>query len=170
LFLDQARLRFLDLQDFYLDADAEDGLIRCIHRTNPPNVFCERRGTHILALKHAAPRLRGLRLGLQTRAGHGPDGAHANQCAYPAVEKICRASSAGPPKNFRTLYGLKWVTSVEKRHRLPISEALRCPRKQIKFSLERFQIPSRICLRAQPLKNPAGRVPQAADCTCNKIS
>ena len=33
-----------------------------------------------------------------------------------------------------------------------------------------FQIPSRICLRAQPLKNSAGRVPQAADCTCNKIS
>ena len=26
-----------------------------------------------------------------------------------------------------------------------------------------FQIPSRICLRAQPLKNSAGRVPQAAD-------
>ena len=41
-------------------------------------VLCVRRGTHILALKHAAPRLRGLRLGLQTRAGHGPDGAHAN--------------------------------------------------------------------------------------------
>ena len=30
--------------------------------------------------------------------------------------------------------------------------------------------PSRIRLRAQPLKNSAGRVPQAADVTCNKIS
>ncbi len=71
-------------------------------------------------------------------AGHGPDGAHANRFAYPAVEKFCRATSAGPPKNFRTLYGLKWATSVEKRHRLPISEALRCPRERIKFSLERI--------------------------------
>ena len=33
-----------------------------------------------------------------------------------------------------------------------------------------FQIPSRICLRTQPLKNSAGRVPQAADGACNKIS
>ena len=46
-------------------------------------------------------------------------------CAYPAVEKFCRASSAGPP-DFRTLYGLKWAKSVEKRHGLPISEARRC--------------------------------------------
>ncbi len=30
--------------------------------------------------------------------------------------------------------------------------------------------PSRIRLRAQPLKNSAGRVPQAADGACNKIS
>ena len=61
-------------------------------------VLCERRGTHALALKHAAPRLRRLRLGLQTRAGHGPDGAHANRCACPAVEKFCRASSADPTR------------------------------------------------------------------------
>ncbi len=57
--------------------------------------LCERRGTHVLALKHAAPRLRGLRLGLQTRAGHGPDGAHAKRCASSAVGKFSRASSAG---------------------------------------------------------------------------
>ena len=31
-------------------------------------------------------------------------------------------------------------------------------------------IPSRICLRAQPLKNSAGRVPQAADGICNQTS
>ncbi len=31
-----------------------------------------------------------------------------------------------PRRNFRTLYGLKWATSVEKRHQLPISEALSC--------------------------------------------
>ncbi len=32
-----------------------------------------------------------------------------------------------------------------------------------------FSDPSCICLRAQPLKNSAGRVPQAADGSCNKI-
>jgi hypothetical protein len=29
---------------------------------------------------------------------------------------------------------------------------------------------TQIDVRVQPLKNSAGRVPQAADCTCNKIS
>ena len=83
------------------------------------NGLCERRGTHVLALKHAAPRLRGLRLGLQTRRG------------------------------FKSFH---------------------CPRWRIKFSLERFSDPSRICLRAQPLESSLGRVPQAADSACNKIS
>ena len=106
-------------------ADFGSGLI-CPQSSNKyRKVLCERRGTHVLALKHAAPRLRRLRLGLQTRAGHGPDGAHANRCACPAVEKFCRASSAAPP-DFRTLYCLKWAKSVEKRHGLPISEARRC--------------------------------------------
>jgi hypothetical protein len=43
-------------------------------------------------------------------------------------------------------------------------------RWRIKFTLERFSDPSDICLRIHPLKNSAGRVPQAADDTCNKIS
>ena len=43
------------------------------------------------------------------------------------------------------------------------------PSWRIKFSLERFQIPTRIRLRAQPLESSLGRVPQAADGTCNKI-
>jgi len=34
---------------------------------------------------------------------------------------------------------------------------------RIKFSLKRFSDPSRYNLRAEPLKNSAGRVPQAAD-------
>ena len=51
------------------------------------------------ALRRAPRQLRRLRLGLQTRAGHGPDGAHANRCACPAVEKFCRASSAGGRRN-----------------------------------------------------------------------
>ena len=45
----------------------------------------------------------------------------------------------------------------------PGFKSFRCPRWRIKFSLERFSDPSLICLRAQPLKNSAGRVPQAAD-------
>ena len=43
----------------------------------------------------------------------------------------------------------------------PGFKSFRCPRWRIKFSLERFSDPSRIRLRAQPLKNSTGRVPQA---------
>ena len=50
----------------------------------------------------------------------------------------------------------------------PGSKSFHCPRWRIKFSLERFSDPSRIYLRAQPLESSLGRVPQAADCTCNK--
>ena len=70
-------------------------------------------------LKHAAPRLRGLRLGLQTRRGSNHSTAHVGEA------------------NSRSNV---------------------------------FQIPSRICLRAQPLESSLGRVPQAADGTCNKVS
>ena len=42
------------------------------------------------------------------------------------------------------------------------------PLWRIKFSLKRFSDPSRSSLRAQPLKNSAGRVPQAADGSCEK--
>ena len=50
----------------------------------------------------------------------------------------------------------------------PGFKSFRCPRERIKFSLERFSDQSR--LRAQPLESSLGRVPQAADGTCNKIS
>ena len=43
----------------------------------------------------------------------------------------------------------------------PRFKSFRCPRWRIKFSLERFSDLSHICLRIQPLKNSAGRVPQA---------
>ena len=49
--------------------------------------------------------------------------AHLFACQ--AAGKFSRASSAGSP-DFGTLYCLKWATSVEKRHGLPISEARRC--------------------------------------------
>ena len=78
-------------------ADFGSGLI-CPQSSNKyRKVLCERRGTHVLALKHAAPRLRRLRLGLQTRAGHGPDGAHANRCACPAVENSAGRVPQPPP-------------------------------------------------------------------------
>ena len=80
----------------------------------------------------------------------------AHSFAYPAAGKFYRASSAAPP-DFRTLYCLKWAKSAEKRHGLPISEAPRC------------SACANLC--AYPaVKNSAGRVPQAADVTCNKIS
>ena len=52
----------------------------------------------------------------------------------------------------------------------PGFKSFRCPRWRIKFSLERFSDPSCFCVRAQPLKNSAGRVPQAADGTCKQHS
>ena len=52
----------------------------------------------------------------------------------------------------------------------PGFKSFRCPGWRIKFSLERFSDPSRFCVRAQPLESSLGRVPQAADGTCNKIS
>jgi hypothetical protein len=50
-----------------------------------------------------------------------------------------------------------------------VRSAISFSQRQIKFTLERFSDPSLICLRAQPLKNSAGRVPQAADGTCNNV-
>ena len=65
-----------------------------------------------------------------------PHGSESNSRSN--VFQISRASVCVPsrwnvlsgkfrrPPDFRTLYGLKWATSVEKRHGLPISEARRC--------------------------------------------
>ena len=50
----------------------------------------------------------------------------------------------------------------------PGFKSFRCPRERIKFSLERFSDPSLYSLRAQPLESSLGRVPQAADDSCNK--
>ncbi len=111
----------------------------------------------------------------------------------PSRWKVLSGEFRRRPRDFRTLYGLKWATSVEKRHWLPISETRRCsfvrsrkiygsPRVCAELSSDGahvgesnsrsnvFQIPSRNCLRLQPLESSLGRVPQAADGTCNKIS
>jgi hypothetical protein len=103
------------------------------------NGLCERRGTHVLALKHAAPRLRGLRLGLQTRRGSNHSTAHVGEAnsrsnVFQIASRICLRAQPleilpgefRRPPDFRTLYGLKWARSVEKRHGVPISEARRC--------------------------------------------
>jgi hypothetical protein len=148
-------------------------------------------------------------------------------CACPAVEKFCRASSAGGRLNLQTnfisqilsvaedclspagsfhgcslMHGLKCGSyrfrqqtdlppgsnmlraeiqralrraprQLRRLARLansPGFKSFRCPRWRIKFSLERFSDQSCFCVRVQPLKNSAGRVPQAADGTCNKTS
>ena len=86
----------------------------------------------------------------------------ANLLACPAVEKFCRASSAGGRLNLRSN-----IEQPDRVGRRGLSEPggiyHSCSRWRIKFSHERFSDPSCICLRAQPLKNSAGRVPQAAD-------
>ena len=87
-------------------ADFGSGLIRPKVQTNTEQFYANAAGrmpwrSNMLraeiqrTLRRAPRQLRGLRLGLQTRAGHGPDGAHANRSACPAVGKFSRASSAG---------------------------------------------------------------------------
>ena len=78
-------------------------------------------------------------LGLQTRRGSNHSAAHVGESnSRSNVFQICRTSVCVSsrwkvlsgefrrPPDFRTLYCLKWATSVEKRHGLPISEARRC--------------------------------------------
>ena len=86
--------------------------------------------------------------------------------AYPAVGKFSRASSAGGRLNLRSN-----IEQPDRVGRRGLSE----PRED--FSrLNTYAFPwlclftSRICLRIQPLESSLGRVPQAADVTCNKIS
>ena len=67
------------------------------------NGLCERRGTHVLALKHAAPRLRGLRLGLQTRRGSNHSAAHVGESnSRSNVLQIC---CAFVPSRWKVLSG-----------------------------------------------------------------
>jgi hypothetical protein len=49
---------------------------------------------------------------------------HASVCV-PSRWKVLSGEFHRPP-DFRTLYGLKWARSVEKRHGVPLSEARRC--------------------------------------------
>ena len=49
---------------------------------------------------------------------------HASVCV-PSRWKVLSGEFHRPP-DFRTLYGLKWARSVEKRHGVPVSEARRC--------------------------------------------
>jgi hypothetical protein len=73
--------------------------------------------------------------------------------AYPGAQTCC-ASPTQTPARLANSPGFK---------------SFRCPRERIKFSLERFSDPSLYSLRAQPLESSLGRVPQAADASCNKI-
>jgi len=78
------------------------------------------------ALRRAPRQLRGLRLGLQTRRGSNHSAAHVGESnsrsnVFRSVVHLFTC-----PAVVCTLYCLKWATSVEKRHGLPISEARRC--------------------------------------------
>ena len=78
-------------------------------------------------------------LGLQTRQGSNHSAAHVGESnSRSNVFQIRHESVCVPsrwkvlsgefrrPHDFGTLYCLKWANSVEKRHRLPISEARLC--------------------------------------------
>ena len=124
-------------------------------------------------LRRAPRQLRGLRLGLQTRAGHGPDGAHANRSACPGGWKVLSGEFRRRP----TALAIKFRKS-DRVGRRGLSE----PREDFSRLTTYVcpwlfpwldsvaQIQSRIRLRFQPLESSLGRVPQAADGTCNKIS
>ncbi len=88
----------------------------------------------------------------------------AHQLASPAVGKFSRASSAGGRLNLQTNLFNRIVSVAE--------DCLSPERTFHGCSLMYFScsIPSRISLRPQPLESSLGRVPQAADGTCNKIS
>ena len=89
------------------------------------------------ALRRAPRQLRRLRLGLQTRRGSNHSAAHVSEsnsrsnvfqisrACVPSRWKVLSGEFRRPP-DFRTLYGLKWATGVEKRHELPISEVRLC--------------------------------------------
>ena len=145
------------------------------------------------ALKHAAPRLRRLRLGLQTRRGSNHSTAHVSEsnsrsnvfqisrtsvcvssrCLHSLLLEMgnqCRKTTLVAHFRGSTLQFCAEPQDLRKSTRVCRVVIGWRPRWRITFSLERFSDPSRICLRAQSLESSLGRVPQAADGSCNKIS
>ena len=130
------------------------------------------------ALRRAPRQLRGLRLGLQTRRGSNHSTAHVGESnsrsnvfrsvvhlfACPAVEKFCRASSAGGRRHLQ----LKFRKS-ERVGRRGLSEPREDFSRLITYAFP-WLCQSHFNLRAQPLESSLGRVPQAADGSCNKTS
>jgi hypothetical protein len=78
------------------------------------------------ALRRAPRQLRGLRLGLQTRRGSNHSAAHIGESNSRSNIFSFIVYLFACPAVVCTLYCLKWATSVEIRHWLPISEARRC--------------------------------------------
>ena len=117
----------------------KSGSCRFWQRTDLPSGSNMLRAKIQRALRRAPRQLRRLRLGLQTRRGSNHSAAHVGEsnsrsnvfhigraCAcVPSRWKVLSGEFRRPP-DFRTLYGLKWATSVEKRHELPISEVRLC--------------------------------------------
>ena len=135
------------------------------------------RGSKILraeiqrALRRGPRQLPGLRLGLQTRRGSNHSTAHVGESnsrsnvfrsvvhlfACPAVEKFCRASSAGGRLNLRSN-----IEQPDRVGRRGLSEPGGIFSRLITYAFP-WLCQSHFNLRIQPLKNSAGRVPQAAD-------
>ncbi len=141
-------------------------------------------------LKHAAPRLRRLRLGLQTRRGSNHSTAHigesnsrsnvfqisrtsvcvSSRCLHSLLLEMgnqCRKTTLVAHFRVSTLQFCAEPQDLRKSTRVCRVVIGWRPRWRIKFSLERFSDQSDICLRIQPLESSLGRVPQAADGTCN---
>ena len=121
-------------------------------------------------------------LGLQTRRGSNQSAAYVGESNSRSNVFQIRCASACVPSRWKVLSGefRRRPTSLAIKSRKPDRvgrRGLSEPREDFSrlntyvfpwLCLWRF--PSLIRLHAQPLKNSAGRVPQAADGTCNKIS
>ena len=141
------------------------------------------------ALRRAPRQLRRLRLGLQTRRGSNHSAAHVGESN--SRSNVLQNCCACVPSRWKVLSGefRRRPTALAIKFRNPdrvgrrgLSEPREdfsrlptfafprlCPRLE-SVSQFRVSIPSYFNLRAQPLESSLGRVPQAADDTCNKIS
>ena len=86
--------------------------------------------------------------------------------AYPAAGKFSRASSAGGRRNLRSN-----IEQPDRVGRRGLSEPREDFSQLITYAFPwRCLFTSRIRLRIQPLESSLGRVPQAADGTCDRTS
>jgi len=117
-------------------------------------------------------------LGLQTRRGSNHSAAHVGESNFRSnVFQICRTSVcvsscwkvlSGEFRRRPTALVIKF-RKLDRVGRRGLFEPREDFSRLTTYAIP-WLYPQHFNLRAQPLKNSAGRVPQAADCTCNKIS